>query len=396
MMRRMVLSDPARVCRLAAFVVLILAAFATAACHPHSTSVCPGWHEGGGSCSAVADCSYAGDCIANHCVCDAPYTGANCAGLALGRSSIALHTPDDSFWDGSVIVGPDGRYEMFSSRMARHCGLDSWATNSECVLASSDSPSGPFQVDGIAIPALCHNPTVRRLPGGDLLLYSIGQQEASAQQVTSCDGGVTTGPVSEGLEVATCVIRVGRASSVAGPFADLTELTNAVSQPVLCPTNPAPVIEADGEVRMFFRAYASYDESTGQAVEKLYAASQGSWDSALSDVGPPVLDGPAEDPFVWADARRGTWHALYNDKFSNPVNVGGHAVSTDGSHFTALAPAYSLHADMADGTALDAARRERPQVLWEDPCHGVLYTGIEPSSASDAVSVLATPIGASN
>jgi len=366
---------------------------AVSACRHAPASPCPGWSEGGGACSSVAECSYAGDCVGSRCVCDAPYTGANCAGLALGSSSVALTTPQDSFWGASVVPAADGGYDMIASHMANHCGLNAWSRNSECVLATSASPLGPFEVEEVAVPAFCHNPTIRSLPSGGVLLYSIGQAAEPSTLIEACDAGVTTAPVSSGLQTATCVIRAAEADSLSGAFGAEVDLTNALSQPVLCPTNPAPVIAPNGGVTLYFRAYASVDSATGASEERLYEASTPTWNGTLSDAGSPILPGEAEDPFIWVDSRRGVYHLLYNNKFADPQNVGGHAVSADGAAFTPVTPVYSLTADFADGGPTALARRERPQIYWQDACHGVLYNGVQPSAASDFTYTMATPIG---
>ncbi len=354
-----------------------------AGCHTRApANPCSGWHEGGGACRTAADCSWSGDCVASACVCDAPYTGSTCAGLDIGPSNVALDAPGDSFWDGS----------LYASRFTNGCGLDSWAHNSECVRATSGTPLGPYGDPVVIVPTLCHNATARRTPGGDVLFYSIGEP-ATGGEITDCDGGVTTGTVPSSLNASTCVIEVARASDVAGPFDQLVALTSPILTPLLCPTNPAPVIEADESVRMFYRAYASVDTSTHTTQEKLYLSHTASWAAPVDQAGTLLFDALAEDPFVWTDARRGTMHVLYNAKFEDANAIGGHAVTPDGVHWTVLPPAYTLEVPFSDSTTHTVARRERPQIFWEDSCHGVLLTAVQPDESDDSSYVIAAPVG---
>jgi hypothetical protein len=51
---------------------------------------------------------------------------------------------NQSSWGGSIIRDENGRVHMFAALMTENCGLTSWATNSEIVHATADTPLGPF------------------------------------------------------------------------------------------------------------------------------------------------------------------------------------------------------------------------------------------------------------
>jgi hypothetical protein len=260
------------------------------------------------------------------------------------------------------------------------------------VRATSSTPLGPYADPVTIAPTLCHNATARRTPEGDVLFYSIGEPSTDGA-MSDCEGGVTLGTVPDSLTASTCVIEVARATDVTGPFEPLTALTTPLLMPLLCPTNPAPLIRSDDSVDLYYRAYASVDLSNNATQEMLYVSHTANWATPINQGGMLLFDSLAEDPFAWTDARRGTTHVLYNAKFTDPNAVGGHAVSPDAAHWTVLQPAYSLAVPFTDGTTHNVARRERPQIFWEDACHGVLVTAVQPDATEDASYVIAAPIG---
>ena len=347
------------------------------------------WDEGGGACSTSADCSLAGDCDGGACRCDAPYAGPHCATLALGSTRISLQSDTASFWGGGAVRSDDGRVHLFASRFTEGCGLATWLGNSECVHAVADDPLGPFEVQDVVLPVFCHNPTVRRDPTGGYVLYSIGGDKDPSESATACADGVTLEPWDAGLEPLNCVIRAMRADDPDGPWSEPVALTSAALSPVVCPTNPAPVFAEDGSVEMFLRAY----DTITDPVEHLHRATMSSWDSEPTYADGPLVPQESEDAFVWVDPRRGTYHALFNNKWEDDLNNGGHAVSPDGITWTFVGPVFGRPLVLEDGTRWTSPRRERPQILWDDPCHGTLYTASRRDETNDAVFHLATPIG---
>lgn len=55
-------------------------------------------------------------------------------------------------WGGSVVSGDDGRYYMFASRWPKETTMRNWVSNSEVVLASADTPEGPYQFEKVVLP----------------------------------------------------------------------------------------------------------------------------------------------------------------------------------------------------------------------------------------------------
>jgi len=73
------------------------------------------------------------------------------------------------YWDGQIIKGPDGKYNMFASRWDQSKGHGGWG-GSAAVHAVSDAPAGPYIDKGLAWPdnqnGRGHNVTALVLPDG--------------------------------------------------------------------------------------------------------------------------------------------------------------------------------------------------------------------------------------
>ena len=315
-----------------------------------------------------------------------------------------LRRDDESFWGGSGVKGPDGRYHLFASRMGGGCGLESWKLNSEVVRATSSNPLGPYVVEETVLPAMAHNPTVVQASDGQYYLYYIGAEVPEERQATDCEGGKTIalpGDASEQGSPWTCSINVVSSNSPLGPWSEPVRLTSARDRFPHCATNPAPVLDSDGSLRLYHRAY--------RWLRRGRYRDTGEWDSPAPDRWLHLAEGPApggpverftpttilpaaaEDPFVWQDGDG--WHMLFNNKFNHREENGGYAYSDDGYQFTRGNAAYNKELRFTDGTVSRAARRERPQILWLEENRGVLFTGVRPSRDDDRVYTLATPIG---
>ena len=77
-------------------------------------------------------------------------------------------------WGGSVIRRDDDKYYMFASRWLKALTMSAWVTSSEVVLASSETPEGPYQFERVVLPRrgeeywnglAIHNPTIQRQKG---------------------------------------------------------------------------------------------------------------------------------------------------------------------------------------------------------------------------------------
>ena len=91
-------------------------------------------------CRSAVDCSLNGRCAPGGvCECLPQWHGAECGQLNLlplprsvsGRKDVNATTRKNiSSWGGSVQLGADGVFHMWSAEMAGNCGIDSWLSNS--------------------------------------------------------------------------------------------------------------------------------------------------------------------------------------------------------------------------------------------------------------------------
>ena len=153
------------------------------------------------TCSSRLDCSLNGDCVGGACQCEAAWTGPCCSSLALlparvgGNSYLA---PNVSTWGGN-IVATGSTFSMWIAEMAPanastgeggSCGLTTWGRNSQITHVRAASKEGPYARQKVAVPAWSHNPMVRQMPDGTLVMYHIGG--GSGQATDSCSHNGTS------------------------------------------------------------------------------------------------------------------------------------------------------------------------------------------------------------
>ena len=336
-------------------------------------------------CSADNHCNVGGKCISGKCQCAGGMSGLNCDKLDLkpAETNTLYEDTTNSYWGGSPILGDDGRFHLFASRFTNSCGLNTWLANSECVRASSSSPTGPFVTEQVVQGVFCHNPTIRKAPDGSFLLFYIGDDQN--QERTNCANGQSFEGGPSGLQVDNCEIRVKRAASITGPWSSDHKITSAALNGV-CPTNPAPVVENDGKIKLYYRDYdllsainpSYYDYSVRtQVPERMYMLKASKWNGLYVQQQPnPILAEYSEDGYAWKG--KGGYHMVFNNKFSHSYFKGGYASSSDGIHWNVRSSVYTKQVPYANGEVKDQ-RRERPQMLWlnQDEGKGMLMNGVQ-------------------
>lgn len=351
-------------------------------------------------CSRDEHCNVGGQCLSGKCQCAGGMSGLNCDKLDLkpSRNSSVYEDTTNSYWGGSPVLGDDGRFHIFSSRFTNSCGLNTWLANSECVRASSSSPTGPFVTEDVVQGVFCHNPTVRKAPDGSFLMFYIGDDKSAEK--THCANGQSFEPGPSGLQVDNCEIRVKRATSITGPWSDNHKISSAALNGI-CPTNPAPVIEDDGKIKLYYRDYdllaainpSYYDYSERPAVpERMYLLKANKWNGIYTQQQPnPILAEYSEDGFAWQG--EGGYHMVFNNKFSHEFFKGGYASSKDGVNWNVRSSVYTREVPYANGE-VKQQRRERPQILWLDQSQGkgVLMNGVQ-VGPGDKTATLAFKIG---
>ena len=258
-------------------------------------------------------------------------------------------------WCGSPIQGEDGRFYLFASRWPEETLFpQGYMHHSEIVLAVTDDLSKPFQYEKTIIGKrertywdgeMAHNPQILKV-NGEYLLFYIG----------SPDG-----------QMETRAIGMARAASLTGEW-------HRPDHPIALPpnaNNPAVCQGPDGCLYMAFR-----DGKLRMSVAKA-AHPDAPFEVIAFDLFPGIR---LEDPFLFY--RDGHFEMLAED---NQAVMTGHSrwgaqlCSQDGVHWEKMQPviAYSHTLSYQDGTQIQALRRERPQLLFDQNGKAVaLFNGV--------------------
>ena len=182
------------------------------------------------------------------------------------------------YWDGKIIAGPDDKYHLFASRWEQSKGHSGW-WSSKAIEAVSDTPTGPYQDEGLLWPknegGKGHNVTALVLPDGT---YAVVVSETRP-------GDVFT------------------SKSLAGPWEQIGSI-KVKDQPKWHASNVCPIICPDGGF-----------EIVGRSGEILV--------STNGILGPYAVQGPSiypeisglpqynlEDPVIWYSG--GLYHITVN------------------------------------------------------------------------------------
>ena len=290
-------------------------------------------------CTSDLTCSLNGACVSGVCVCDGGWQGAVCDELAIQPASRSggLHNASMASWGGnSVFEG--GKYHLFAAAMLNDCGLEAWGSNSYIVRAEADSVAGPFEPKETVLGPFAHNPTVRQLPDGSVLLYLIGDGSQrqpphdcrNTTRATPAPVPTWTAPPPPPGTTGTGAF-VAHAPSVRGPW-ELIEVarTNESVSDDLCSgwTNPSPHVMPDGSVTLAFQSSRCEPFPVGKHYVALIGLARArTWRGPYSLLGPNAVNkeqpwcvaGQAEDPFLWRSDRG--WHLLMHGSKHARVHV---------------------------------------------------------------------------
>jgi hypothetical protein len=240
------------------------------------------------------------------------------------------------YWDGHIIKGPDGKYNLFCSRWEQAKGHNDWG-NSKAIRAVSDNLFGPYVDKGLLWPddqgGKGHNVTALVMPDGRYaVVVSETRRPADVFVSSSLDGPWT---------------KLGSLSVADNEFKDL-----GVS------SNVAIIVRPDGSFEIIARSGAI-------------------WISKDSVLGPYTVQGPGiyhdiagldqsnlEDPAIWYSG--GLYHVLVNSWSDRKAF---HLTSVDGiKDWTYRGLAYDPTRDFityTDGTVNHWNKLERPSVYLE-------------------------------
>jgi hypothetical protein len=341
------------------------------------------------SCSTSSDCQLNGDCVNKVCVCDAAWTGPTCSVLNLlpAPPNGGLKRSDISSWGGSVIkIGNE--YHMYAAEMANHCGLNTWTSNSIIVHATSNTPEGPYTKVGEVMTYFSHNPTVVMAPDNSLLIYHIGT--GGGGNPKTCTNGST--PTFSSLPSPPLPDVAGfdilYSTSPNGPWTEYSDSGSTCDGSSTvdgfycgCTDNPAPVVNANGEVLVLSRSWNSNVPLT----TLIGVAKANSWKGPYVHSHNPIFLDQNEDPYLYRNKRG--YHALFHGMkpYAQDTYAGRHAFSVDGWNWTfSDLPAYNSTVHFTNGQVITFSRRERPHLLLNDqgePTH--LFTGVQQYNYND-------------
>jgi hypothetical protein len=241
------------------------------------------------------------------------------------------------YWDGRIIKGPDGKYNLFCSRWDQSKGHGDW-TNSKAIHAVSDNLFGPYVDKGLCWPddqgGKGHNVTALVLPDGRYaVIVSETRRPADIFVSSSPDGPWT---------------HLGSISVADNEFKDL-----GVS------SNVSIMVRPDGNFEIIARSGAI-------------------WISKDGILGPYTVQGPniypkvtgldqnnLEDPVIWYSG--GLYHVLVNSWSDRKAF---HLTSVDGiNDWKYQGLAYDPTKDFiryTDGTVNHWNKLERPGIYIEN------------------------------
>ena len=342
------------------------------------------------ACSSDDDCSLLGTCQSRRCVCDAGWTGADCA-----RADLMPYRRDDGYinqsaasWGGRpVFFG--GRWHLFVTEIARKCPLILFMNNSMVVRATSASATGPYSHEEIVLPSFHHNPTVvGPTPDGYYLIFSIGTDDP--EQI-DCEGGIpacATDPkrprCHDGTPETNGRISMSYSRSPVGPWSTKVALPigGVPNGQWNCKhNNPSAAIRPDGRILLMYHGSTCLPNSDPEQLrgERLGIAEAPHWNATFTKrqggpiVAPSNGTGSHEDPFLFID-QRGHYHAVTHNQAEGNLcgnrtlgsTCGAHLYSRDSYAWSvSRTPVYTHEVLMEGGEMRELQTRQRPQLIFD-------------------------------
>eukprot|EP00040_Diaphanoeca_grandis_P025320 m.140078 g.140078 ORF g.140078 m.140078 type:complete len:436 (+) comp30100_c1_seq2:158-1465(+) len=357
-------------------------------------------------CNTSADCSFAGECVAGACQCDAAFSGSGCESLALEgmvyrtiTNVPGVHingTIINTIWGGHPIASVSNQdnstpsWTWFGSAITNGRSLADWATGSVISRAVANYPAPTIT-----------NPATKRTGDGANFKFNLSAVVIEPVGL-GWDGGSMHGvypivnpyPWSNGSDaylifytgfekgptaMASRKIGVAYAPSVMGPWTRWPTPVfgpneNQTAKDTSSVSNSAPAFANDGSGRILLAykglGHADSQKSTctdGSGKPCVFVASAPHWSGPYNRItanAGVVIEG--EDPTLWQD-KRGAWHMIYEHyvDINGVMHCGHHAYSETGTsewQLTLPSTCYTTQMDF-QGTNLTVRKRERPQIV---------------------------------
>ncbi len=287
-------------------------------------------------------------------------------------------------WGSSVVIGDDGRYHMFASRIPDFVRFHpGWLVESEIIRASSDTPEGPYTFEEAVLPARgaqywdgrsTHNPKIIKYKGKYVLFY-MGSTHPFEDLTT--ENAHLLDLSSKWCIAARANKRVGIAvsDSVFGPWKRFDEpilKTMPDTFYSFLTSNPSPVADEDGKVYLIFKARRYDGNSHGSMTIGLATAPDvlGPYTVINSE---PIFSvdtiGEVEDPYIWKD--QDGFHLLAKDQSGTICGIGhgngilAHSEDCLNWHLDPEPLAYSKKINWTDGTTSTLGNMERVSGLHD-------------------------------
>ena len=169
--------------------------------------------------------------------------------------------------------------------MAQRCTLGAWTTNSQVVTAVSDTPTGPYVRQAIAIPPWSHNPEAIHTPDGKFVIFTLGPGKGKTVEKNCTRGDYVPDAADEAALAGELSTRanlpppgraprpvnftVHSADSPHGPWVAKTMTVHGwtnLSWTLQTPGNwnPAPIVLPDGSVRVM--AHTDWGPWAGEVI----------------------------------------------------------------------------------------------------------------------------------
>lgn len=337
-------------------------------------------------CKSDADCSLNGVCTSGQCACDPAWTGDSCATLNLlptnktsGYVNINVGSPpqNTSSWGGTVLYDEkDDVFYMWATELGGHCGMHTWTTNSQTIIASSKDPFGPYLREGVQFPVWSHEVGVVRGPKGEYVAFFSYENPCTRPYCNTCTDG-TTDPACTKSQAPF----IEDEDPTYMSWAPCATCSWSEPQVVLMKkpqmdTNMAAVIHSDGTLVGMWRDHKPGGKHSTPHIVTATNWTDPSTYSYNEDALFPDVGGAIEDMHLYRDAR-GNYHCLFHQMFDCD-NCGGHAYSADGLHWTWTGTCYTAKTQFTDGTEFQFPNCERPHMVFDK-------TGTKPIALTNGV-----------
>jgi hypothetical protein len=285
---------------------------------------------------------------------------------------------------GSAVLGDDGLYHLFATRLLYGCGLADEPTNAVVDHLVASSPAGPYAHSDVALPLWHTQPAVTRSPGGGYLLFAVGTAAPTLPPV-NCSGGGGAPPARPLRAAPPPYASWLQAYSSPSPYGPWTSVAAGSGSPYAAlGTAPSPWW-APGDAALTLAYLTPAGALPGDVGALAVAVVPDVAAVPYTPAYTPDLGVPpgwaVDDPFLWRDPAPGDgfapWRLLLHARPANASalqwGVGAFAHSADlasgwdlrlNTSVGAPGAAYTLDTAWDDGSRSVLGRRERPSLLF--------------------------------